>query len=65
MSEKITCSDCGREVGPLEVFPKRRCLDCHAIAPETIRETETMTAERLAAMWGAAPADRSNDGEEE
>lgn len=49
----ITCTGCGAVVHPLEVFPKSRCLDCHASAPETVRETATMTAEKLARMWGA------------
>lgn len=26
----MNCADCGAEVHPLEVFPKRRCLNCHA-----------------------------------
>lgn len=25
----ITCHDCGKQVDPLEVFPKGRCLACH------------------------------------
>ena len=25
----VTCTGCGAEVHPLEVFPKRRCLACH------------------------------------
>lgn len=48
-----TCADCGREIDELEVFPKGRCLECHAEAPETRHETATMTAEKLAKMWGA------------
>jgi hypothetical protein len=28
--EMVTCSKCGKLVDPLEVFPKRRCLECHA-----------------------------------
>lgn len=46
------CSDCGKSVDPLEVFPKQRCLECHAAAPEVKRDIETMTAERLSQMWG-------------
>lgn len=48
-----TCSECGREIDELEVFPKHRCLECHAKDPEIQRENETMTAEKLARMWGA------------
>ena len=49
----MTCNDCGREVDPLEVFPKQRCLNCHASAPEVRHELRNMTGERLARMWGA------------
>jgi predicted amidophosphoribosyltransferase len=48
----VLCPDCGAVVRWLERFPKNRCLPCHAKAPETIREAETMTAEKLAGMWG-------------
>jgi hypothetical protein len=51
-SEMTSCSECGREVDDLEVFPKGRCLECHASAPETQHENATMTAEKLAAMFG-------------
>lgn len=46
-----TCTGCGNEVDPLELFPKNRCLACHAAAPEVRRELETMTGEKLAKMW--------------
>ena len=49
----IKCADCGREIDTLEEFPKRRCLECHAGAPEVRRELRAMTGERLARMWGA------------
>lgn len=48
----IKCTECGTEIDPLEVFPKNRCVNCHAKAPEVQRETETMTADKLARMWG-------------
>lgn len=48
-----TCNDCGREIGELEVFPKGRCLGCHEGDPAVQREIETMTGEKLAAMWGS------------
>lgn len=47
------CQDCGSEVDPLELFPNDRCLNCHSKAPEVRRELATMTAEKLARMWGA------------
>lgn len=28
------CSECGREVHELDLFPKGRCLECHAKAHE-------------------------------
>lgn len=28
------CKECGREVEPLAMFPKGRCLECHAKAHE-------------------------------
>lgn len=49
----LICKDCGQEIDPLEVFPKQRCLDCHANAPEVRRELAGITGERLARMWGA------------
>jgi hypothetical protein len=52
-ASETPCPDCGRPVAELERFPGGRCLECHASAPETVEETETMTAEKLAAMWGA------------
>lgn len=54
MSEApITCAGCGKDVHPLAVFPKQRCVDCHASDPQVQRELATMTGERLAQMWGA------------
>lgn len=49
----ISCNDCGRDVDPLEEFPQRRCLDCHAKAPEVIGALAVMTSGGLARMWGA------------
>jgi hypothetical protein len=48
----MKCRDCGADVDPLEMFPKNRCLSCHASAPEVQRELAGMTAESLAQMWG-------------
>ena len=47
------CTDCGQTVDPLEMFPKSRCLHCHANAPEVRRELRMMTGEGLAHMWGS------------
>jgi protein-arginine kinase activator protein McsA len=47
------CADCGRTIDPLETFPKQRCVECHAVSPEVVEQTFTMTAEKLARMWGA------------
>ena len=47
------CTGCGKEVDPLELFPRDRCLDCHADAWETRRELASMTSEKLSRMWGA------------
>ena len=47
-----TCNDCGSTVDPLELFPKHRCLACHASSSEVRFETRHMTADRLARMWG-------------
>lgn len=52
-TKTIICADCGKSIDPLEEFPKGRCLECHAKAPEVREMTRTMTAERLARMWGA------------
>lgn len=30
----VECSECRREVHPLDVFPLGRCLECHAVAHE-------------------------------
>jgi len=46
------CTGCGDAVHPLEVFPKNRCIACHADAPEVKRDAATMTAEKLTRMWG-------------
>ena len=44
------CNDCGCDVAPLEMFPKDRCIDCHAIDFE---KQPPITARELARMWGA------------
>lgn len=46
----IVCVGCGATVAPLEVFPGPRCLTCWTPIGEA--EARTMTAEKLAAMWG-------------
>ena len=48
----MKCADCGKLVDPLEIFPKDRCLDCHAKAPEVQRDLAAMTADDLTRMWG-------------
>lgn len=48
----VRCRGCGKAVEILELYPKMRCLDCHAADPKTIEETENMTADKLARMWG-------------
>lgn len=49
----VKCKDCGKRIGELEVFPKGRCLECHAKSPEIVIQTATMTGKKLARMWGA------------
>ena len=44
------CPDCRRPVHTLAVFPRGRCLDCHAVSPEGRPVTD---ARQLARMWGA------------
>lgn len=44
------CSKCGEEIDPLAVFPGGLCLPCYT--PIGDAEAETMTAEKLAQMWG-------------
>lgn len=53
MRDMIPCMDCKNLIEPMDVFPKNRCLDCHKIAPEVIRECAEMTGEKLAKIWGA------------
>ena len=45
------CTKCGKEVDPLEVFPGGLCLGCYTPIGEA--EARTMTADKLARMWGA------------
>ena len=45
----MTCTECGKEVHPLAVFPGRICLECHAANPEGQRMP---TADEVVAMWG-------------
>ncbi len=45
-----TCRDCGKQIEPLTEFPGPRCLPCWE--PIGNEEAKTMTAEKLARMWG-------------
>jgi len=56
LPESLKCTECGEEVHPLEVFPGGRCLACWTPIGE--EKAKTMTAEKLAAMWGAKPRKR-------
>ncbi len=47
----MECTKCHTEVDPLEVFPGGLCLICWE--PIGNAEARTMTAEKLARMWGA------------
>lgn len=46
-----TCRGCGTDVDNLEVFPGTLCLPCYRPTGEA--KAATMTAEKLAQMWGA------------
>ncbi len=48
--EVRTCADCGCDVAPLDMFPKDRCLGCHAKVYDAMPPP---TARELARMWGA------------
>jgi hypothetical protein len=41
----VKCTCCGKEIDELAVFPKGKCLDCHA------KSWQPGTAEELAAQW--------------
>lgn len=45
------CAKCGEIVDPLAMFPGGLCLPCWE--PIGNAEARTMTAEKLARMWGA------------
>lgn len=49
------CARCAGPVHPLAVFPGGVCLPCHAADPAVQEEARTMTADRLAVMWGGRP----------
>ena len=53
MADSVKCSQCGTETDPLAVFPGGLCLDCWR--PIGDAEARTMTAEKLARMWGGTP----------
>lgn len=50
MTDTHVCIDCNADVDNLEVFPGPRCLPCWT--PIGDAEARTMTAEKLARMWG-------------
>lgn len=47
----VKCSQCKAETDALAVFPGGLCLECWTPIGEA--EARTMTAEKLARMWGA------------
>lgn len=51
--KSITCTGCGADVEPLDVFPRNRCLSCHAKAFDLANAISPQTAEDVARMWGA------------
>lgn len=51
-SKTVSCKQCNAETDTLALFPGGICLDCYR--PEGERVARTMTAEKLAAMWGGA-----------
>jgi hypothetical protein len=44
-----TCTTCGHEVHPLDVFPGGICLDCYS---KTAEANRLVTADELTVMWG-------------
>lgn len=51
----IECSGCGTAVEPLELFPRNRCLACHAKAYDqaiALGVMQAPTAEDITRMWG-------------
>lgn len=46
----VKCTQCGEMVDPLAVFPGGICLECYTPVGEALHRT--MTAEKLARMWG-------------
>lgn len=46
----MICTQCAKEVHPLEVFPNGLCLECYTPIGEA--EARTMTAEKLTRIWG-------------
>lgn len=53
--DPMTCTECGIDVDPLDLFPRNRCLSCHAKAFDLAHGlgVSRMTASDVAAMWGA------------
>ena len=50
--ETITCTGCGAEVEPLDVFPRNRCLSCHAKAFDLQNSIRPQTADDVVRMGG-------------
>lgn len=48
----VECTGCGIEVDPLDLFPRNRCLGCHAKAFDLKNALNPMTADTLSKMWG-------------
>lgn len=47
----ITCTGCGTDVDPLDLFPRNRCLSCHAKAFDLANALRPQTAQDVTRMW--------------
>jgi hypothetical protein len=49
----VTCKGCGVDVEPLDLFPRQRCLACHAKAFDLAvgLGVHVPTADGVARMW--------------
>ena len=45
----LTCTACSKPIEPLDVFPKGKCLTCHAAWADT---QPMPTAADIVRMWG-------------
>jgi hypothetical protein len=61
-NEMLKCKKCHAPVDELAVFPGGICLECYR--PEGERIFRTMTADRLAQMWGGNFHDENEDEDE-